>query len=153
MEYKNDKYRDWGKRGSAYSYKYPELLIEHMSKGGSLVSFRAAYKIPESTFFKWLREKPEFAEARDIGRDLSQAFWEKIGLGLATDQIKGNASAWIFTMKNRFKWVDNTNVNVGGQAGNPLQIAPVNLDVKRFTTEELLKIEEAVVDAPSTSEE
>lgn len=89
---------------STYKPEYCELLIRHMAKGGSFTAFGAIADVSRETLYQWTREFPEFAEAKSNGEVKSLEHYEGLGYGGITGQIKNfNATAWIFTMKCRFK--------------------------------------------------
>jgi hypothetical protein len=50
-------------------------------------------------------------------------FWEQIGLGGTTGQFKNfNAAAYIFTMKNKFKWKDKHEIELGEETRKTLNL-------------------------------
>lgn len=126
-------------RKSDYKPEYCKQLIAHMAEGLSYESFAGIIGTTRSTLYNWEKLKnedgsvryPEWLEAKEEGYARCQAFWEKAGrnmmLGLKSEQTdpvtgekheidytKGNATVWIFNMKNRFNWrdkVDHTSDN------------------------------------------
>lgn len=95
-------------------YKYDpafcEMLIDHMSKGFSFESFAAIAKTHRDTIFEWVKKFPEFAEAKKEAMELNRFFWERAGMKGMLDSKNFNASVWVFSMKNRFKWSDRSEV-------------------------------------------
>lgn len=91
--------------------KFEESMIaqvyEHMALGNSIVQLCVKLKICPKTFYAWCNPQdkafiPEFAEAVEYGRLLTQDWWERTGQqGL--HQKVFNSSTYIFMMKNRFK--------------------------------------------------
>ena len=56
---------------------------------------------------RWLRDEPEFAETIELGRDLAQAWWMRLGREYVVNQPGGNRlnnSLYYWTMRNRFGW-------------------------------------------------
>lgn len=104
-------------RPSKYKPEYCEQLIEHMSNGYSFDSFAGVVEVNQDTLHEWTKVHEDFSESKKIAFSKSQIFWEKIGIDniVNTSESFGegqsisktlNASAWIFNMKNRFKWKD-----------------------------------------------
>lgn len=92
-------------RKSTYDPNYCELLIEHMKRGLSFETFGSKISKDRKTLYNWVEAHPEFKEAKEIAHLHSQYFWESRGIEGLTER-GFNAAVWIFTMKNRFKWVD-----------------------------------------------
>lgn len=87
-----------------YRPEFCDLLIAHMTKGGSFTAFGAIANVSRDTMYQWTHEFPEFGEAKAIGEMKSLEHFEGLGYGGITGQIKNfNATAWIFMMKCRFK--------------------------------------------------
>lgn len=97
------------------------MLIDHLESGFSYESFGAIVDTHKDTLYHWELKHPEFFEAKRIGASKSMLFWEKLGTGGAAGRLKGfNAAAWIFSMKNRFKWSDS--LTLMGDSKNPATI-------------------------------
>jgi hypothetical protein len=97
-----------GGRPSKYKKEYPKLLIAHMSKGLSFDCFAADCGVHIDTMHEWAKVHKEFSEAKRLGLALSLKVWEQIGIAGTTGKMKGfNTAAWIFNMKNRFRWRDS----------------------------------------------
>jgi len=102
-----------GGRPPKFEPRFCQMLIDHMSQGLSYESFSAVVGTSRSTLYNWEKDFPEFLDAKKIGVECSQLFWEKIGLAQAVgdkDYGKGNCASWIFNMKNRFNWTDKQEV-------------------------------------------
>lgn len=114
-----------------YDFAFCEALIDHMSKGLSFESFGAALpslydpvaktsikrRAHRDTLYAWAKAHPEFSDAKKIGFEACQLFWERLGVMGASGKYKGfNAVAWLFNMKNRFRkdWKDRHDLNVKG---------------------------------------
>lgn len=81
-----------------------EKLIEHMTGGYSFASFGAIAGVTKKTLYEWAQQYPEFLEAKGIAELHSLKFWEGELLDVMRSPVKGwPASAWIFSMKARFK--------------------------------------------------
>jgi len=92
--------------------KHPKLIVDMMSQGASKTAVAAAIGITPKTLRNWAKDARNegLQEAIELGMAASQAWWEKLGRDGITGQLDGkfNASAWIFTMKCRFRedWSD-----------------------------------------------
>ena len=90
-------------RPTTYKKQYCKMLVDHMSKGLSFLSFAAEIKKPRAVLYEWLKKHKEFAEAKQEAEEASRLFWEKMGIGIAAGKLKnGNAAIWIYNMKCRF---------------------------------------------------
>lgn len=119
-------------RPSKYMPEYCEQLIDHMSKGYSFDSFAGVVEVNQDTLHEWAKVHEEFSESKNIAFSKCKIFWEKIGIDnilnisetesfgkneYNTKSVSLNSSAWIFNMKNRFKWRDkqedeNDSINI-----------------------------------------
>lgn len=90
---------------STYDPKYDQMLIDHLSEGLSFESFAGVIGVNRDTVFVWANNKPSFKEAKEIGTAKSMLYWEKMGIAGTVGKLKNFVpAAWIFNMKNRFKW-------------------------------------------------
>lgn len=109
-----------------------EIILDVGRSGGSEVKMRVALGVHEHLWYRLIREEPEFKEAREMARDLSQQWWEDCGQMLATGQNTGNATAWVFRMKNSFKWHDRQEIDHrsgdGSMSPTRIEIVPVARD-------------------------
>lgn len=90
---------------------WQDRFYELASEGASDVELRAEYKISHSLWYRWLEEEPIFSQTVKECHDLCQIWWEKAGRGMVMG-ADGNATCWIFNMKNRFGWKDKTETEV-----------------------------------------
>lgn len=101
-------------RPSLYKPEYCEALIKHMSEGLSFETFCLTIGVSYDTPWEWAKVHPDFSEAKKIAVAACQMYWEKLGRDHILNESFGgnqgskslNASAWIFNMKNRFRWRD-----------------------------------------------
>ncbi len=94
-----------------YKRKYCKMLIEHMCKGYSFESFAADLDTCKQTLYTWLEVHPEFLDAKKLATAKSMKWWEGQGVkGLWTEEggAKLNTGVYVFNMKNRFGWADQT---------------------------------------------
>lgn len=90
-------------RKRKYKREFCKQLIDHMSQGFSLRAFAASVDVHHSTIYEWLKKHEEFAEAKELGLDKSRLFWERVGIDLATGEVRGSAKVWEINMYNRFR--------------------------------------------------
>ena len=91
-----------------------KLFAQHIAEGLSDTCFvecdyRTIYSAIEKHGDDLQSEKREIEKAKRR----RQVFWEREGLKLTTGESEGNATAWIFNMKNRFpeEWKDKKEVD------------------------------------------
>lgn len=90
-----------------YDPKFCEMLIAHMAKGNSFMSFGAklfemGVKVSRKTLYEWRDQYPEWAEAHGVGKLLCLSHWEDIGYAGATGQAQIQPTIYIYKMKCRF---------------------------------------------------
>lgn len=102
-------------RPSKYDPAYCQQLIDHMADGASVGSFAAQIDVARSTINQWAEQHEDFSEALSRGKAKAQAWWEKIGRGIAKGE-DGNATMCIFGMKNMGgdDWQDMTKRELSG---------------------------------------
>lgn len=108
-------------RPSKYDVKFCQQLIDHMAQGYSFESFAGLCEVDRDTLYQWLKTNEEFSDAKKIGFEMNRRFWEKVGIDQAVEG-KGNSTAYIFNMKNRFpsEWRDKQDLTLAGDPENPL---------------------------------
>lgn len=97
-----------------YKPEYCEMLIAHMEQGFSFTSFGGVINKCKQTLFNWVKDHPEFSEAKDIAFAKCEMWWEKQGIdGLYShkDGPNLNGGVWIFNMKGRFGWRDQMDLS------------------------------------------
>jgi len=100
-----------GGRPSKYNRKFCKTVIEKMRKGDSVVSCCAEIGITKDTFYRWVKEQPEFSDAYRMGMVYAESWWEAIGKAGALGMEVGKngrvqPGIYAFFMKNRFGWAD-----------------------------------------------
>ena len=91
-------------------------------EGKSAVQIRCKLGIGMSAWETLLEDSPEFRETIKNAKDLCECWWEDRGQEMSKDGI-GNATVWIFNMKNRFGWQDKSQTELTGANGEPIQQA------------------------------
>lgn len=112
-------------RPTRYQKRFATELPAMFKNGESVAEVCVELGICKQTFYTWTEAHPEFLDAYNKGRELSEAWWHKIGRANATGRMRGNAATWIFNMKNRFGWKDRTEVDSNvtiGEAGVGVEV-------------------------------
>jgi|GEM_PF-1108198 len=98
-------------RPSKYKPEYCNVAIKLMKKGHSKQSVAGRLGISRDTLYEWCRTYPDFSDTIKVGEMMSYAYWEELGMKAMMGKVKGfRPSFWIFTMKARFGWRDNSPV-------------------------------------------
>lgn len=92
-------------RPTLYRPEHCDELRSHMTSGFSFESFAGRIGTCRSILYDWVRDHPEFSDAKKHGQDASLFYWETIGKN-ALYEKQFQPSIYIFTMKARFKWAD-----------------------------------------------
>lgn len=110
-------------RPTKYDPAMCQMLIDGMSKGFSIEACAGKIGVSKETVYQWVKEHPEFSDAKKTGEALSRDFWESLGidhiLNKSYSSREGgeskslNAAVWCFNMKNRFGWRDKQEVIQG----------------------------------------
>jgi len=105
-----------------YREEYCEQLVEHMKQGYSFESFSATIGTHRDTLYEWVKVQPAFSDAKKRAREGGQFMWEKMGIAGANGKLPNfNTGAWIFNMKNRFRWTDR--VELSADEAIPIKLA------------------------------
>ena len=118
---------------------YPAKYKKSMSKdlpelfkdGKSVTEVCNILQISRQTFYDWCKTHVEFGNAAEMGKQASESWWLNVGRAAAVGKIAGfQGSAWVFTMKNRFGWRDQPEIDMSVGDTKPVVInfvgAPVN---------------------------
>ena len=123
-------------RPTKYKEEYCKTLIETMTGGLSYEAAAAVIGVNTSTLYEWEKKHPEFSNAKREAFGQSRLFWEKAGIGgmyMGGKDNPFNSTVWVFNMKNRFGWKDNTNHTIA---------ADIKTTIKVDHAKEILKIAE-----------
>lgn len=113
---------------------WAKQLVDLYREGASDAEVAAELNITIKEYYKQIGENAALATLVDLGRTLSQAFWES----QARKNIRNkqfNTPLWAFYMKNKYGWADKTeSINLNDNSVTDLdqlrgQIAK---DVKRY---------------------
>jgi len=99
---------------------WQNIMRDIAQDGGSAVECQARLGIYHSAWETLLADSEDFRETVRQCKVLCQVWWEKVGREMAAGLREGNATVWIFNMKNRFDWRDKTEVSSDPNA--PFQV-------------------------------
>lgn len=101
-------------RPSKYDPKYCSEIIDFMAQGKSKEAFAGHIDVSKDTIYEWIKVHKDFSDSVKKAEVKCQEFWEEMGIQMALAG-QGNATVWIFNMKNRFSWKDKheTELTVG----------------------------------------
>ena len=116
------------KAAPIFQEDWKALVLEEYREGNSDAAVRsllAELRLEADTcsaalFNRWIEEDAEFADVIDHGRQLAEAWWTNLGKEVAAGRAKTTPAVWIFTMKNRFNWVDKKELS--GSDGGAIKI-------------------------------
>lgn len=98
-------------RPAKYQPKYCDIAYKYMAKGHSKQAVAGKLGISRDTLYEWCRKYPKFSDTIKVGEMKSLQYWEELGMKAMMGKVKGfKPSFWIFTMKARFGWRDNSPV-------------------------------------------
>lgn len=108
---------------SLYRPEYCQMAIDMGKEGKSQVEIAAAIGVSKYTLRHWESVEDDFADAMDLARTHSQAWWEAKGRGGLKD-IGFNGNLWAKNMGPRFRedWSESK-VTVQGDPDNPIRHA------------------------------
>lgn len=121
------------------------MLIEHMEQGKSFESFGAVLyrytngdlKAHKQTLYEWVRDYPDFGDAKKMGAMLCFDFWEELGAtAVNSPPNQFNTGVYVFNMKNRFGWRDK--VELSGDEEKPIK-HEVTHDLKKAAVSDLMQ--------------
>ncbi len=90
---------------SKYSPLVCDKIVAAAAEGAHISGMMLAAGIKsKDTWYRWIKEYPDFAEAVEYAREISLAYHEKMGHDGAYGKIKNfNATAHALIMNNKFK--------------------------------------------------
>lgn len=93
------------------------LMRECAQEGGSEVEARCILGISETAWLTLMADSEEFRGTVKECKALCRTWWERQGRKMAAGVAEGNATVWIFNMKNRFGWRDKIDVDQSSTDG------------------------------------
>lgn len=112
-------------RPSAYKESYCQELLDYLAEGHSIAAFAGHVGVTKCTIFEWVKKHPDFAEAHQIAKGKSLAFWEDKLIAAAKGENKGAPAVLIFGVKNRGPeyWRDVQSLEHTGKDGKAIEVA------------------------------
>lgn len=102
-------------------------LIKRRSKGQLNAQICSQWHISENTFYRWIKEHPEFKEAHEESMQNLKASWVDRGINYMDE---GNSKAfpfWKEIMKNELDYISDSRAKTEVTQKNQLYIGNVNL--------------------------
>ena len=136
---------------SRYSSDMCTKLTEIAARGGHVSEMMIALGISsKETFYRWQHENPEFKEAYQLSKLVSQAYYERIGLQGALGEIPNfNATTYALIMNNKFS--DEYKRSGSGShteiTVNTLNLSPEQIESKITQKLEKLKSLGVIIDS------
>lgn len=93
------------------------MMREASQDGASAVELRCILGIGESAWETLIEDDDDFRRTVKECKALCQVWWERQGRKMSAGEADGNATVWIFNMKNRFGWKDKSEVDHSGNIG------------------------------------
>jgi len=117
---------------------WAKSILKLAEEGASDVELRLKLDISDDLWYRWIEEEPEFSRTIKKCKMLCQVWWERQGRKMTTGEAQGNATTWIFNMKNRFKWTDRVEQDNLSSDGSfkPVKIEIVGVDPDGNVTED-----------------
>jgi len=96
-------------RPAKYRPEYCAMLVEHMGEAYPYETFASLLGVHRGTLYRWEKAYPDFRDAKKVGNEARYKRLIDIGKRIALGG-KGNASVWIFMMKNLEGWKNELEV-------------------------------------------
>lgn len=71
-----------------YKPEYCQALVDHMAEGNTFASFAANLRVNRASLYVWLQKHKAFAQARDLGEPMMEAYLVRMGKMIATGQLR-----------------------------------------------------------------
>lgn len=112
---------------------WKDIVMDCGQEGGSAVEMRCLLGIGESAWGTLLEDSEDFRRTVKNAQALCQVWWEKQGRSMAAGKADGNATVWIFNMKNRFGWSDRQDIAHTSPDGS---MSPTRIELIAFDDDE-----------------
>lgn len=87
-----------------------QLMTDCGQDGGSAVEARSLLGIAQTAWDTLLEDSEDFRLTEKQRQALCEVWWERQGRRMVKDG-QGNATVWVFNMKNRFGWRDKQEID------------------------------------------
>lgn len=105
---------------------WKDIIMDCGQDGGSAVEMRCLLGIGQSAWETLLEDSEEFRLTVKNAQELCQVWWERQGRSMASGKSDGNATVWIFNMKNRFGWRDKQEIDHQSSDGS---MSPTTINI------------------------
>lgn len=112
---------------------WEDICIECGLNGGSDLKIRVELGISDTAWYTLLKNSPDFSNVIKRSKQLSIIWWEEAGQSLTNGQMKGSAVVWIFNMKNRCGWRDQSNINHSSSDGSMSPAKEIKIEIMEIT--------------------
>jgi hypothetical protein len=92
--------------------RWEQIICDAAQNGASAVELRCLLGVSKDAWNTLKEDSEEFSTTVNKAHDLCQVWWERAGRKMAVGETHGNATTWIFNMKNRFGWGDRQQIDV-----------------------------------------
>ena len=148
-------------RPSKYDPDYCYKIVDMMRQGMSIIEASVRLNVHPDTVYEWAKVHPEFADAMEMGRRVSQAWWEeKARMNIESKEF--NSKLWEYNVRCRFRkdWGVNQqhDINLTVNSAEAIEKAEMRIEEakkkaksqrdKKITIDEIM----ADVTATTTSE-
>ena len=96
--------------------------------GGSAVEMQCMVGVARSAWETLLEDSEDFRSTVKSAQALCQVWWERQGRKMTTG-ADGNATVWIFNMKNRFSWHDKQQLDHSSTDGSMKPVDKVEISI------------------------
>jgi hypothetical protein len=115
---------------------WKQIMLDCGQEGGSAVEARCLLGIGTSAWETLLEDSEEFRVTEKTRQALCEVWWERTGRKMVQG-ADGNATVWIFNMKNRFGWRDKQEIDHQSSDGT---MTPKPLDTSKLSNESLSEL-------------
>ncbi len=134
-------------RPSSYDESMIKTMLDAKDQGASDTQVMKMIGVCRDTFYRWLRENPEFKEAHTYAKIAEEVHWDRVGEFGIMNPKAINGPLYVSYMKKRFKsWRDSVAPESAQQNSINIQNMTVN-NVASLTTEQLEKEVQARLEA------
>ena len=91
-----------------------------------------------------IEDDADFRRTVKESKDLCQVWWERQGRKMSCGESDGNATTWIFNMKNRFGWKDKTETEHTGNVA----VTQITRRIVRLAMELVIETPEWAIPLP-----
>lgn len=114
-----------------------QIMLDCGQEGGSATECRCLLGIAQTAWETLLEDSEEFRIAEKERQALCEVWWERQGRKM-TVEGQGNATVWIFNMKNRFGWRDKQEIDHTSKGESMAPAAPIDAKLVQALVDKLI---------------